>query len=86
DQDRLRAHLSRGRSLEANPPGEGARWRDMMPAGRARTAVPPTTGSPEIGASQLAGADDVPSEGEVEKGAAPGEAAAGADRSSELAV
>ncbi|MEJ2370660.1 MAG: diadenylate cyclase CdaA [Gemmatimonadales bacterium] len=86
DQDRLRAHLSRGRSLEANPPGEGARWRDMVPAGRARTAVPPTTGSPEIGASQLAGADDVPSEGEVEKGAAPGEAAAGADRSSELAV
>ena len=57
-----------------------------MLTGRARTTAPPTGVSPEIGESQVAGADEMPSEGEVEEGVAPGEAVAGADRSSELAV
>jgi len=34
DQDRLRAHLSRSRSMEPPPPREGGRWRDMMLMGR----------------------------------------------------
>ena len=34
DQDHLRAHLSRSRSMEPPPPREGGRWRDMMLMGR----------------------------------------------------
>jgi diadenylate cyclase len=44
DQDRLRAHLSRSRSMEPPPPREGRRWRDMMLMGRRRGAFTATSG------------------------------------------
>jgi len=44
DQDRLRAHLSRSRSMEPPPPREGGRWRDMMLVGRRRGAFKATAG------------------------------------------
>ncbi len=44
DQDRLRAHLSRSRSMEPLPPREGRRWRDMMLMGRRGGAFAATSG------------------------------------------
>lgn len=44
DQDRLRAHLSRSRSMEPPPPREGRRWRDMMLMGRRGGAFAATSG------------------------------------------
>ncbi|MCZ6824531.1 MAG: diadenylate cyclase CdaA [Gemmatimonadetes bacterium] len=44
DQDRLRAHLSRSRSMEPAPPREGRRWRDMMLRGRRGGAFAATSG------------------------------------------
>jgi len=44
DQDRLRAHLSRSRSMEPPPPREGRRWRDMMLMGRRGGAFASTSG------------------------------------------
>ncbi|MCZ6478567.1 MAG: diadenylate cyclase CdaA [Gemmatimonadetes bacterium] len=44
DQDRLRAHLSRSRSMEPPPPREGRRWRDMMLRGRRGGAFAATSG------------------------------------------
>jgi diadenylate cyclase len=86
DQDRLRAHLSRGRSLETGTSREGARWRDMMLTGRGRTSEGKTAATRELEAGRSARADEEASAGGAEGGTAAGEAAAGADRSSELAV
>ena len=44
DQDRLRAHLSRSRSMEPPPPRGGRRWRDMMLMGRRGGAFTATSG------------------------------------------
>ena len=44
DQDRLRAHLSRSRSMEPPPLREGGRWRDMMLMGRRGRAFAATSG------------------------------------------
>lgn len=44
DQDRLRTHLSRSRSMEPPPPREGRRWRDMMLRGRRGGAFAATSG------------------------------------------
>ncbi len=44
DQDRLRAHLSRSRSMDPPPPREGGRWRDMMLVGRRRGAFTGASG------------------------------------------
>jgi diadenylate cyclase len=67
DQDRLRAHLSRGRSLTAAGSAEGARWRDLVPAGRGRGPVLPPT-EPSGAGAEGAGPGG---EGAVEERVAP---------------
>ncbi len=62
DQDRLRAHLSRSRSMEPPPPREGGRWRDMMLIGRRGRAF---TGASGRGAG---GKGDEPEFDEVRAG------------------
>lgn len=86
DQERLRAHLSRGRVLEPVAGREGARWRDMMLTGRARAPVPRSGGVQEVGESKTASATQSPSAGAGVEAAPSGGATADADRSSGLAV
>lgn len=86
DQERLRAHLSRGRVLEPVAGREGARWRDMMLTGRARAPVPRSGGVQEVGESKTASATQSPSAGARVEAAPSGGATADADRSSGLAV
>ncbi len=62
DHDRLRAHLSRGRSLETPQAGEVARLRDMVLAGQsgggeAQTTLPADSGSATETAEATSGAD-----------------------------
>jgi diadenylate cyclase len=60
DQDRLRAHLSRSRSMEPPPPREGRRWRDMMLRGRRGGAFAATSGrDADGGESNEPGFDEV---------------------------
>lgn len=88
DQDRLRAHLSRGRSLEAQP--ERARRPEAIPvaqpAAAPREAAVGATESAETATMSRADAAEGKPGADAAGGEAPDERPPGADRSSELAV
>ncbi len=88
DQDRLRAHLSRGRSLEAQ--SERARRPEAIPvaqpAAAPREAAVGATESAETATRSRADAADGKVGADAVGGETPDERSPGADRSSELAV